>query len=184
MVCWQIDRLKSCRLPVLLFVDEPALCLEQPWAKAVSEELRLSALAATLNDARLRGALAGLHCCAARPFERMCLVKPDILSFDAHEGLELFFADRHARDFVRSGGTVAYGMVPTVPRLSAMDSAALFTRWLTAASLAGDPQDLAQRAMITATCGLGLLEASSVADSFHVAHGVSRLVRRLAGTTG
>jgi hypothetical protein len=26
MICWQIDRLKSTGLPVLLFVDEPALC--------------------------------------------------------------------------------------------------------------------------------------------------------------
>ncbi len=28
IVCWQIDRLKSAGLPVLMFVDEPALCLE------------------------------------------------------------------------------------------------------------------------------------------------------------
>ena len=79
-----------------MFVDEPALCLESPSANMVSEENRLSALAATLQDARVRGAYAGLHCCAARPFERMCRVKPDIISFDAHEGLELFFADSHA----------------------------------------------------------------------------------------
>jgi hypothetical protein len=30
IICWQIDRLKSAGLPVLLFVDEPALCLEAP----------------------------------------------------------------------------------------------------------------------------------------------------------
>src|SRR3984893_11707252 len=92
IICWQTDRLKSAGLPVLLFVDEPALCLEPSDAKAaVSEEQRLNALAVTLDDARARGAIAGLHCCAARPFERMCRVRPDILSFDAHEGLELFF---------------------------------------------------------------------------------------------
>ena len=103
IICWQIDRLKSAGLPVLLFVDEPALCLEAPVANAVSEEQRLNALAATLEDARIRGAYAGLHCCAARPFERMCRAKPDIISFDAHEGLDLFFADWHALDFVQSG---------------------------------------------------------------------------------
>jgi hypothetical protein len=68
-----------------------------------------------------------------------------------------------------------------MPHLDAIDPVALFTRWLTAASLAGDPQELAQGAMVTATCGLGLLEESSVSDSFHVAHSVGRLVRRLAG---
>ncbi len=182
IICWQIDRLKSTGLPVLLFVDEPALCLEAPVANAVTEEQRLNALAATLEDARGRGAYAGLHCCAARPFERMCRVGPDIISFDAHAGLDSFFADWHALDFVQQGGTVAYGIVPTRPGLNAVDSASIFIRWLKAASLAGDPQKFAQRAMITATCGLGLLDRSSVAESFGVAHSISKLIRPLAGS--
>ncbi len=141
----------------------------------------LDALAVTLEDARVRGAIAGLHCCAARPFEQMCGLNPDILSFDAHEGLELFFTDRHALEFVHLGGLVAYGMVPTWPSLETLNPAALFARWLAAASLAGNPQELARRAMITATCGLRLLETSSVAESFNLAHGVSKLIRNLAG---
>jgi hypothetical protein len=182
IIAWQIDRLKSAGLPVLMFVDEPALCLDAPVADAVPEEQRLNALAATLQDARIRGAYAGLHCCAARPFERMCRVQPDIISFDAHAGLDSFFADWHALDFMQQGGTVAYGIVPTRPGVNAVDSASIFLRWLKAASLAGDPQKFAQRAMITATCGLGLLETSAVAESFSVAHSVSKLIRSLAGS--
>lgn len=180
VICWQIDRLRSAGKPVLLFVDEPALCLETP-ANAVSEEKRLSALAATLEDAKSRGAYAGLHCCATRPFERMRHAKPDILSFDAHEGLELFFADSHALDFVQQGGRVAYGIVPTRPGLNAVDAASIFLRWLDAASRAGDPQKFAQGAMITATCGLGLLNPSSIEETFSVAHSISKLIRGLAG---
>ena len=179
-ICWQIDRLKSAGLPALLFVDEPALCLEFP-ANAVSEEKRFNALAVALEDARARGAYAGLHCCAARPLKLMLRAKPDILSFDAHQGLNAFFADSHALDFVNQGGTVAYGIVPTQADLNAFDAARIFLRWLEAASLAGDPQKFAQSAMITATCGLGLLDASSVAESFGVAQSVSKLIRNLAG---
>jgi hypothetical protein len=182
IIAWQIDRLKSAGLPVLMFVDEPALCLDAPVADAVPVEQRLDALAATLQNARIRGAYAGLHCCAARPFERMCRVQPDIISFDAHAGLDSFFADWHALDFMQQGGTVAYGIVPTRPGVNAVDSASIFLRWLKAASLAGDPQKFAQRAMITATCGLGLLETSAVAESFSVAHSVSKLIRSLAGS--
>jgi hypothetical protein len=188
MTCWQIGRLQSPGLPVLLFIDEPALCLDAVVANVgstvstVSQEQRLQALAAILDDARIRGAYAGLHCCAARPFERMFRAKPDIISFDAHENLDLFFADWHALDFVNQGGTVAYGIVPARPGLDAIDSASIFVRWLKAASLAGDPQKFAQRTMITATCGLGLLDPSAVAESFHVAHSISKLIRSLAGS--
>jgi len=181
MICWQIDRLKSSGLPVLMFVDEPGLCLKVPVTSAVSEDKRLSALAATLEDARVRGAYAGLHCCAARPFERMRRAKPDILSFDAHEGLDLFFADSHALDFVHQGGMVAYGIVPTRPGLNAVDTASIFIQSLQAASQAGDPQEFAQCAIITATCGLGLLDMSAVVESFSVAHSISKLIRALAG---
>jgi hypothetical protein len=181
IIRWQIERLKTADLPVLLFIDEPALCLEATVADSVSEEKMLDALAVILEDARVRGAYAGLHCCAARPFERMRRAKPDILSFDAHEGLELFFSDSHALDFVHQGGMVAYGIVPTRAGVNAIDSASIFIRWLQAASEAGDPQEFAQRAMITATCGLGLLDMSSVVESFSVAHNISKLIRALAG---
>lgn len=181
MVCWQIERLNTAGLPVLLFVDEPALCLEATAANFVSEEKMLDALSAILEDARARGAYAGLHCCAARPFERMRHVRPDILSFDAYEGLDLFFADSHALDFVHKGGLVAYGIVPTRPGVNAVDSAKISLRWLQAVSQAGDPQEFAQRAMITATCGLGRLTPCSVSESFGVAHAISKMVRALAG---
>ena len=182
IIRWQTDRLKSAGLPVLLFVDEPTLCLDSPLANAVSVEQRLNALAATLESARLHGAYAGLHCCAAGPFERMCRVRPDIISFDAHVGLDVFFNDWHALDFMQQGGTVAYGIVPTRPGVNAADSATIFLRWLNAASLAGDPQKFAQRAMITATCGLGLLDPTSVTETFEVAHSVGKLIRSLAGS--
>jgi hypothetical protein len=181
MIAWQIERLQVAGLPVLLFVDEPALCLAG-LTSGVSEEQRLNALTATLQDARVHGAYAGLHCCASRPLERMFRVKPDILSFDADEGLDGFFGDWRALDFVQQGGIVAYGLVPTRSGLDAADSASIFIRWLKAASLAGDPQRFAQRAMITATCGLGLLDETSIETSFHVAHDVSKLVKTLAGT--
>jgi len=169
-------------LPVLLFVDEPALCLEINGGNSISEEKVLDALTVILEDVRVRGAYAGLHCCAARPFERMRRVKPDILSFDAHEGLDVFFSDSHVLDFVHTGGVVAYGLVPTRTGVNAVDSAKIFLRWLQAASHAGHPQEFAQRALITATCGLGLLDQSSISESFGAAHAISRMIKALAGT--
>jgi hypothetical protein len=181
IVRWQIDRLKAFGLPVLIFVDEPALCLDEAVLTSVSEERRLAALSAIFDDMRGRGASAGLHCCAAQPFARMCVARPDILSFDAHRGLEPFFADSQALRFVEGGGWVAYGIIPNSLTLDAALPASIFRRWLTAASMAGDPQALAARAMITATCGLGLLDPESVESSFRLARRVGSLIKRLAG---
>jgi len=181
VACWQISRLGVSGLPVLLFVDEPALCLEGPPEISLDEDQRLSALAATLNAIRSYGAVAGLHCCAARPFERMCAVRPNILSFDAHHGLELFFSNSDALDYVRRGGVVAYGLIPTRRRLEDVEPVSIFSRWLKGAALAGDPQEMARNGMITATCGLGLLDADAVEESFRLAHGVGRLFRKLSG---
>lgn len=128
----------------------------------------------------MRGAHAGLHCCAARPFSRMCRAQPDILSFDAHQGLELFFSNPESTAFARKGGTVAYGLIPTLQDLSTVRAEHLFTRWLTLAALAGDPQQFAQNSMITASCGLGLLSPESVTKSFQLARSVGTLIRALA----
>ena len=181
MACWQIERLKLYGRPVLMFIDEPALCLDAAVSNGISLDHRLNALAAIFEDVRARDASAGLHCCAARPFARMCGAKPDILSFDAYQQLEEFFADSDALEFLHNGGWIAYGMVPNSPTLQQLEAASLFGRWLMAASMAGDPQQIAQRAIITATCGLGLLDARLVRQSFSLARAVGTLVRRLAG---
>jgi hypothetical protein len=177
MVCWQIERLRAHGFRVLLFVDEPALCLD---ATPAAEDQFLSALAATLDDARSRGAWAGLHCCAARPFGRMCQVRPDILSFDAYDGLEEFFLDAGARSYLERGGLVAYGLIPTWRSLESLEATAIFRRWFAAAAMAADPQGLARGAMVSATCGLGMLSIEAVSESFALAEAVSALFRKLA----
>ena len=181
IACWQIERLKILGKPVLMFIDEPALCLDAAVSNGIPQERRLNALWAIFDDVRARGAFGGLHCCAARPFARMCLAKPDILSFDAYHGLEQFFADSQALHFLQNGGWVAYGIIPTSPGLRAIEPASLFSRWLMAASLAGEPQEFARRTLITATCGLGLLDEASAIESFHVARVTGQLIKRLAG---
>lgn len=181
IVCWQIERLSAFGLPVLMFLDEPALCLDDAVPRGISQERRLSALSAIFHDLRSRGVFGGLHCCADRPFDRMCAAMPDILSFDAHHGLEQFFCNRNAVNFLDRGGWVAYGMIPTSRDLMLLPPASVFARWLTCASMAGDPQALAQRAIVTATCGLGLLDASSVSQSFQLTREFGKLIKRLAG---
>lgn len=180
MACWQVDRLRAAGLPIMLFVDEPALGIDMAGCEAVPEEQRLAAVNTILASVREHDAIAGLHCCAATPFEGMCRAEPDVISFDASQSIELFFASAAVRRFLRNGGCVAYGLVPTLERLDGGDRRMLCTRWLSAASTAGDVRDLARRAMVTATCGLGLLNVTSVTPSFQLAREIGQYIRRLA----
>jgi hypothetical protein len=173
---WQIARLQRYGLPVMFFVDEPALCLPQ-LARRFDAIEQLRSLLATVRSA---GAIAGLHCCAHLPFREMHCAEPDILSFDADRGLESFFADPDGRAHLEAGGAVAYGMIPTLTSLDEVQVDLLFARWLTAASTFGDPRELARRAMITSTCGLGLLDESAVEPSFAMARQLGALLRKLA----
>src|SRR5580700_7295043 len=59
IIGWQIDRLQSAGLPVLLFVDEPALCLDAPVSNAVPTEKCLNVLAAALEGVQSRGSWYG-----------------------------------------------------------------------------------------------------------------------------
>jgi hypothetical protein len=173
----QIRMLRQFELPVLFFIDEPGLCLAQ---RATSRSSQARALASCLRVVQNSGALSGLHCCADQPIERMCRANPDILSFDAHRGLERFFESPTARSFLRRGGSVAYGLVPTWNRLNELSADQLVARWLRGATQAGDIKGLARRAMITSTCGLGLVSESAAARSFELSQQIAALLERIA----
>jgi hypothetical protein len=55
----------------------------------------------------------------------MCAAMPDILSFDAHHGLEQFFSSQHTLNFLDNGGWVAYGMIPTSRDLISLQPASI-----------------------------------------------------------
>lgn len=173
---WQIERLRQWGHPVMLFIDEPALCLYP----SVAAQDPVPALRALFAGIRESGALAGLHCCARQPFGLMCRASPDILSFDAHQGLESFLHGKESAAFLESGGMVAYGLVPTLASLDGVTAEMLFSRWLGTVSQSEDPRRVARQAMITASCGLGLLSEEAAAASFRLAHQVGRMVRELA----
>ena len=178
-VAWQSRRLAAFGLTVLLFIDEPGLCTIRMAGRIVSEARLIEGLRVAIRSGQSAGATVGLHCCAARPFSQMCRAQPDVLSFDAHGDLESFVADSGVRAFVRDGGCVAYGMIPTVSRLNELQPEAIFSRWLEAALVLGDPIEIARRSFITATCGLGLLDETAADASFRLGRRVSELIGRI-----
>jgi hypothetical protein len=141
-----------------------------------------------LATLRAPDVLLGVHTCALLPqggvpIAALCQAQPDIISFDAHYGLEVFCTDPAARHFLRAGGRVAFGLVPTLPVLDEIDPDKLFMRWLLAVTGVMSVSALARQTMVTATCGLGLLPEPAAVSSFHLAHQLAQRIAQVAETT-
>jgi hypothetical protein len=158
---WQVTRLRHFGKPVLLVVDEPALALE-----AMNSEA-LKYVRQVLQAIHEAGASSGIHCCSAAHPATLAELAPDLISFDAHVGLELYLHHAAIQQFVAGGNWLAFGLIPTLLDLSQLAIDDLYARWVGAA-IAGDYDldQLAARSLISATCGLGLLNERSASQSF------------------
>ncbi len=176
LACWQLERLARWQRPIVIFLDEPCF-------PPLPGDTGVEVVRATIAALRSAGAVVGLHCCAAPssavPVAAMVQTAPDILSFDAFAGIEAFCTSREALDFLRSGGIVAFGLIPTWRDLNHVDPQALFSRWYTAVGGVADAHAVARRALITAACGLGLLTRTAARQSFALAHELAATMRGL-----
>ncbi len=174
---WQVERLQAAGLPVILFIDEPALCLSTldrlPWPRIETARI----LGRVITAIRSTGAIVGLHCCNDLPFCMLPQLCPDILSFDAHSNVDAFFSAIEAKAFVQRGGTVALGLVPTMVSLDGMTGQDLLLR-LALATHSNQTQleDVLAHSLITASCGLGMLSEAAARSSFLLATQLSSLV--------
>lgn len=181
LALWQTRRLQQWGLPTLCFLDEPCLALlstafYQPIAKQAYQELQN-----TVAMLQAEGVLVGIHCCAEQTsFAAMCQMSPDIISFDAYQSLDVFCTDQAMQQFAQDGGLIAFGLVPTVTDASLLDTQQLFLRWLQACSMVGNERQLAAHAMITATCGLGLLGPIQAISTFRATQQIADLVHMVA----
>ena len=175
LASWQISRLDRFSKPVILFIDEPMLAFDSPPAY-LTDGLKL--LIAAIHQA---GAYAGIHCCATPAPVSLCSLQPDIVSFDAHQGLEALLSQPETRAFVESGGCLSFGLVPTLDAPGKFKPSETFVRWAAAADECVNAQVLAAQSLVTATCGLGLLSVEAAQASFTKAWELSRLITRAAG---
>ena len=173
---WQIQRLLRFGRPILLFIDEPALTL------GASSPPSLSSLQKLVAALRSAGAYVGIHCCASEVPDLICRVKPDIISFDAHQGLEAFLTNPEVQVFIGEGGWLALGIVPTWTDLNQFDVMQAFVRLVSAVEGKYDLSQFVSRSLITATCGLGLLPVESAPASFTKGHELARLMQRVLPT--
>ena len=183
---WQVVYLKqSFDVPVLLFIDEPALAgLGSSSFISVSKEDILQDLAEVISSIHISGGLAGVHVCANTDWNILLNSDIDILSFDAYSFFDKFITCKsliHA--FLERGTLIAWGIVPTAEpeHIERESCASLVKRWEKQAGLLSsstwDTVSLLKQTIITPSCGTGSLSPEHAKKVLRLTKEVSAALR-------
>lgn len=183
---WQVHFLNKLGLPVLLFIDEPALAgLGSSSFISISlDDIRqdLSEVIAAVQGA---GGLAGIHVCANTDWDFLLSLDLDILSFDAYGFFDrLLVSKDKVHSFLARGGIIAWGIVPTsekehILRENADSLASLWEKQ--AAQLSSENWDmtaLLNQTLITPSCGTGSLSPDLARRVLTLTRDVSAILRK------
>jgi methionine synthase II (cobalamin-independent) len=163
---WQVAYLKEAYdVPVLLFIDEPALAgLGSSSFISISLDDIAQDLAEVIEAIHKNGGMAGVHVCANTDWNILLNSEIDILSFDAYSFFDKFITCKkliHA--FLERGSLIAWGIIPTSDpeHIQQETCDSLVTRWEGQADLlsGGDWNigSLLKQTIITPSCGTGSL---------------------------
>ncbi len=179
---YQAEELKKLSDNVLIFLDEPALSgFGSSAMVGIPREDASAALTEAIEAVQGAGALAGIHVCANTDWSLVLETPVDILSFDAFgyfDRLSLF-RDRIV-DFMKKGKIIAWGLVPTLNDndLRAADINSLYSLWQTQTGELGCDHELIKaQALITPSCGTGLLDRDLSIKALELTRDLSARIR-------
>jgi hypothetical protein len=162
---WQIRHLAAAGVPVIIFIDEPALAgFGSSEFISISKEDIQACLQEIIDAIHNQGALAGVHVCANTDWTLLLESPVDIINFDAHGYFDRFilYADQ-LLEFMRSGRFLAWGLVPTLQsdQIEAATVEALWEDWTVKAGRLVDlglsNEMVRAQSFITPACGTGSL---------------------------
>ncbi len=185
---WQVRLLAASQVPVILFIDEPALAgLGSSAFLGVSLDELGQELNEIIGAAQAAGGMVGIHVCANTDWEFLLSTSLDIVSFDAYGFFDKLVACKDALyAFLNRGGIIAWGIVPTSEKeyIEQETAESLLVRWeAQAAQLVGssngawDYQSLLRRTLITPSCGTGSLPLAHAKKVLALTRDLSRLLR-------
>lgn len=162
---WQVRMLKKYGVPVIVFLDEPALAgFGSSAFISVSREDLDAALGEVIGAIHEEGGLAGVHVCANSEWSIILDSGADIVSFDAYSFFDKFviYGDS-IRRFMDHGGILAWGIVPTgdTEAIESSSADALHALWEENAkaieALGIERSRVVAQSLITPSCGTGSL---------------------------
>ncbi len=177
---WQVREMgKSGKKPII-FLDEPYLSGFGSAFSPIERREVIHLLKEVIDYLRERSdALIGIHCCGNTDWSMIIEAGPDIVNFDAFDYMDYFllYPDEITR-FLRGGGVIAWGVVPTYTFTGEESVEGLFSRLeqgLNRFYAWGlEPQTVRESSILTPACGMGTMEQASVNQVLHLLSSLSR----------
>jgi hypothetical protein len=167
---WQVGELSKTGKKPVIFLDEPYLTGFGSAFTPVQREDVVLLLRETIDYLRQRSdALVGIHCCGNTEWPMIVEAGPDIISFDAFSYMDHFLLFQEAiSKFIRKGGIVAWGMVPTFGYTGTETAEGMlaklqegFRRLL---RFGLDPEEIARQSLLTPACGMGTMDPAAASN--------------------
>ena len=184
---WQIQKFKPFGEQIICFIDEPILsAFGSSTYESVKREGVVAVLKEVIDAVHAEGGLAGIHCCGNTDWSILVDAGVDILNFDAFGfGETIAMYPRAMRALLARGGAIAWGVVPTSPIIREQTPEKLVAHFEkmadNLASKGIDKKMILEQAIITPSCGTGLLEVADGEKVFQTLRAVSQLLRAKHG---
>ncbi|MCL6558560.1 MAG: hypothetical protein K6U74_07105 [Firmicutes bacterium] len=181
---WQARKLAGFGLPVLIFVDDPAIgAYGTSSFITITREMIKKDLSAIFDAIRGAGGFSGVHSCDAIDWSILFESSLDVVSFDAYNYFSSIIPfTASLKDFFTRGGSLAWGIVPTLhDKALEEDENTLLdiidSEWAELISRGVARETLAERALITPACGTGLLTTELAERIYRLNAAVSEKLR-------
>lgn len=162
---WQVNQLTRFGVPVIIFIDEPALA-----GYGSSEFISISqadinlCLDEVIDAVHNQGGLTGVHVCANTDWSLLLRPGLDIVNFDAYGYFDklALYTDALKR-YLDAGGCLAWGLVPTLraDQVEAATTESLWQLWQNQLQRLGalglDVDRVRRQSFVTPSCGTGSL---------------------------
>ena len=184
---WQVEQMRTLQTPwpPIVFFDEPgAVSFGSSAFISITREQVVAALQECIRAVQGAGGLAGIHICANGEWSVALEAGTDIISFDAYSYFDKLILYRGPlKQFIQSGGILAWGIVPTsdTQAIAREDAQTLYDRWrcqfaeLVAMGL--DPSRIVQQTLITPACGTGTISHGETRKVLEMTRELSDRVR-------
>jgi hypothetical protein len=168
----------------LVFFDEPGLAGfgSSAFITITPEDIN-GCLSEVFEGVRQEGGLSGVHVCANTEWPVIFDTGIDVISYDAYSYFDklILFGD-HLVEFIRRGGILATGIVPTTAEFIEQETTGrLIDRWFDQLGqlegLGVERETLVTQTLITPSCGTGTVTEAQAQRVIEMTRDVSTTIR-------